>query len=246
MYWVMTTIHIILVIVAFVIGAFLLWRSLEREHVDELPLFVDRLLISVVLAQLLSKVPYLLLNFALFLRDPVVVLRDSFSYAANEFAIPLFLVVLFLSLQSVWKDRLALLDYIVSAISLLLGLLFAVETVFGFFGLFFVDATPATYQAIIMSGVGSVFFFILARALLLLEQRYRTFFWYRYRRSSAQSGFVLAVFISAFGIYGAMRVIALLPFSVTPLQFAELLASLIAILSGFIIIYVRSGRLRLR
>jgi prolipoprotein diacylglyceryltransferase len=79
--------------------------------------------------------------------------------------------------------------------------------------------------------------------LAWLEFHYRTFEWYKSRRKSAQTGFLLSVFLIAHGlISGGLNLVMPPQVSIQGLRLDYLLA-VVSVLLGVVILLVRSGRL---
>jgi prolipoprotein diacylglyceryltransferase len=75
-----------------------------------------------------------------------------------------------------------------------------------------------------------------------VEQRYRTFGWYRDKKHSAQTGFLICMFLMWYGALGAVLSFLMLP-QLTIMDISIDLPMKISIFAyGFALLYIRSGR----
>lgn len=236
-------------VVSVYITLFFLWRILEREYVEHISEVVDSLVLSAIVAFLVGRVSYFLFHL------------DTYGFNLSQWvafstqggfvqmpAVVAGLVSLSLLAQPHHDDALELTDFVSIAVVVFLCLgelgLFARNL---FIVLILRPEAPNVFALFHLEALLSVLFYALfARFLLYLERVYRTFLWYRYRRSSAQSGFVTAAFCVGYGlwtliIYGLETFVSQ---QSEPLPAA--LFALLVVLAGFVILYVRSGRFTLR
>ncbi len=237
---------VLLVVVTYV-TLFFVWRKVDQEHIDGIETFFDVIVKSSVVAYAAGRIGYLLLS----LRFPITSITAIWSSGLSSVSIPLFIAGFFLAFYRFsiphWKDRFHLLDLISIGMSCWVSLCFLCLTLVGirpFLGTTIVAAS--LWSSLLLPLVFVVLFGLLFILLTQLEQVYRTFMWYRYRRSSAQSGFVVAAFFIGGGVLLLAR---LLLFEGVQWNFSfigELIITLLFVLSGFIILYIRSGRFKLR
>lgn len=238
-----TVVNVIFLSLALYTGLFTLWRIFEKEHIEETTVFLDKVFVSALIGILVShfipalfsigKVPF---SFGLFFN----VFTGPFSW---QIGYPVFVIALFLLARETWKDRFVVLDLGAIALSVFLGFVF-VSRFITTLVLGFVAPTQFSLLFLILTAICMIAFFGLSKILVSIERQYRTYFWYRYRRSSAQAGFVSAVFCIGFGLIGGIDALGAAPFEVLSLPMFTLLWSLFTVVSGFVIIYVRSGRLK--
>lgn len=234
---------ILFLLLSLYIAVFSVWRTFEREHIEDIPASIDKMAIALGLGWYLSRLPSIAELVLKGQFDVFTLLNPLQGTASWQVGISIFLLFFYILSRSLWKDVIALLDYIVVSLTVFLALYFfaqgivtiVVDLVLG-------NALPLAFLA--RSLAGFFFFLGLGRFLSYLELQYRTFFWYRYRRSSAQTGFVLAVFCMGAGIFGVLGSFAFLPFPLVSVPMFEILWSLVLIVSGFLILFVRSGRLK--
>lgn len=236
-------VHFIFLAIALYAGLFTLWRIFEKEHIEETTVFLDKMFLAGLIALFISHLPASIfsigtvpLSLGLFLN----MFSGSFSW---QVAYPVFAMALFLLLKETWKDRFLVLDLGVIALSVFLGFVF-VARLMTTIALGIIAPTQFSILFLILTIVCMIAFFLLSKALVHVERQYRTFFWYRYRRSSAQSGFVTAVFSIGFGLIGIVDAFGLYPFGLLSLPMFLIVWSIFMIVSGFVLIYVRSGRLK--
>lgn len=230
----------LLLITALYSGFFLLWRIFEREHVDDIHDYMDAVFASACVAFILGKLPsFVFGGFPSTAYGFVRLFSGEFSMV---FGILCFFCLLFLFLKRKRKDLFGLYDLSVVPLTLMLSI-FTLSDALGIF-------VPQKDGARVSYGIAALYLFLsiiylgASRLLLYFEKNYRTYFWYRYRRNSALTGFVTAVFSMVFGIVTLIQSLTLLPFAIISFGGFSLALSLVWILGGFVILYVRSGRLR--
>lgn len=230
-------------LIALYIGLFSLWSIFEREHVEDTKTYIDRFLIAGLLGTYLSRLPALIAAHA---TTPITA-SALLNPLIGEYSLPVAIVctgiILYALLRDHWPDRILLLDFTSMAVSVGLSVLFLGQTVIILITALVTRSLPSL-QASLIASAGILYFLGLSRLLSYFERSYRTFFWYRYRRSSAQTGFVTAVFAIALGLFGILSGVFAYPFALVSLQMFSILWSLLVMVSGFVLLYVRSGRMR--
>lgn len=234
---------ILFLLLSLYIAVFSIWRTFEREHIEDIPASIDKMAISLGLAWYLSRVPSIIELLLRGQADLFSLLNPMHGVASWPVGVSLFLILFFFFARSLWKDPYVLLDYIVVSLTVFLALYFfsqgsitlSVDLLLG-------NTLPIAFLARNLAG----FFFFLGfgRLLAYFELQYRTYFWYRYRRSSAQTGFVTAVFLIGTGLFGIIGSFAFLPFPLVSVPMFEILWSISMIVSGFLVLFARSGRLK--
>lgn len=239
--FVLAIVRVLFIVLASYVGLFSLWRISEREHVENLAGFLDKIGITAILALYAGKIPDLIFSWqTLSIGRFINPLAGSYSWPVG---VVVFLCFLFFFIRNNWKDPFLLFDLGVVPLSLFFGILFLFDVIeFAVTAILFKGELAPVY--IIVKILAVIIFFAGSRILTYFENQYRTYFWYRYRRNSAQTGFVTAVFLVIFGLCNSMLVLADAPFSVISLAVFNLIISLAVVVSGFILLYIRSGRLR--
>lgn len=237
---------ILLIIVTYV-TLFLVWRKVDQENIDGVETFFDAIFKSSVVAYAAGRVGYILFS----LRFPLSSINQLWSAGISSVSIPLLIAGFFLAFYRFsiphWKDRFHLLDLVSIGMACWLSLTFLCLTIVGirpFLG--GATVSVSLVSSLVLPAVFAILFGLLFALLTQLEQVYRTFMWYRYRRSSAQSGFVVAAFLVGGGLLLLARLLLFEGIEFTVSFIGELIVTLLFILSGFIILYIRSGRFKLR
>lgn len=234
---------ILFLVLSIYIAVFSVWRTFEREHVEDIPSSIDKMAIALLAGWYISRIPSLVELLLAGQLDLFSLLNPLHGIASWQVGVSLFLVIFYLLSRTLWKDNIALIDYIVVSLTVFLALYFLAQGIVTIVvDLLLGNALPIGFLA--RSLAGFFFFLGLGRLLAYLELQYRTFFWYRYRRSSAQTGFVTAVFCIATGLFGVLGSFAFLPFPLVSVPMFEILWSIVIVVSGFFILFVRSGRLK--
>lgn len=86
-----------------------------------------------------------------------------------------------------------------------------------------------------------ILYLILFVLLWWLENRYRTFSWYKGKRSEAQSGFLMACFLIGQGLIGLLA-LTLKPVDVVYFVRLDLLIYFVSLVLGFVLLTHRSGK----
>ncbi len=223
---------------------FVLWRKNESEHIPDLQPFLDRAVVSFVGGALTGRVAFVLLSLPQGIR-PGSILDFFWGPISLPIALLFGLTFLYLLTKADWKDRFILLDFTSIALSFWFASL-AIRSVFlGVIGLSIrTSEIQVAVIPLLFSFFSFVFYALLFSALNYLEKRYRTFMWYRSRRSSAQSGFVISVFLILSSVW--QLAIAALSGQLTSsvVQIATTLLTIFFFVSGFLLLYIRSGRFK--
>lgn len=188
-------------ILAFLVSAFIFWKKGREEHYSETQLF-DGFLLAVVFGFLVSRVGYIVVNFPQFEWN-VIRWLDVFAYPGSHLVLGLLgstLYIAWFAQKKKW-DVFEILDFWVLATALS-----AVLRYFGYFfdGTVFGNVTNLPW-GIIFPGVFekrhplqlyfAIFYLLLFVLLSRAEYRYRTYEWYRAGKKTAQTGFLISVFI---------------------------------------------------
>lgn len=236
---------IIFIIITLYLAFFSLWRTFEREHVDDIPVALDRVILASLLAWYLARIPNavdLLLTHSI---QPLALFNPLVAAASWQVGMVLFIVILSLLMRDTWRDKYGILDFVVVVIPVFLAgyMLWQLTSLVLTCVL---TQTPLPIGYLITLIVGSIYFLVFSRLLAYFERQYRAFFWYRYRRSSAQTGFVTSAYFIGSGLFGMIGMIYQIPFGVLSLPMFLTVWSLFTCVGGFILLYVRSGRLKKR
>lgn len=236
-------------VIAILVSWFLLWRTLRRERVDNEEQFVDGVFLAVLGSAVVSRFAFIIIHFKDFTFD----ISKWLNFTGHPGFVPWFLIpvglwILYKRSQKEWKDPIELLDYSVTALCALLVFVWLHTVLVDVVFLLFARLSPGALVPVInpqvpfLASVMAGLYLLLRIALISLEKKYRTFLWYRAKRSSAQTGFVLATFLMAYGAISfftgwflpSTLMIGRIPF--------DPLAGLLVMVSGFVLLYVRSGR----
>lgn len=236
-------IRLILIVVTLYISLLSLWRSYERENVDDIPQIFDRVIIATIISWYLSRIPSgidMVIHHTL---QPLALLSPMSAQASWQVGIVIFCIAIYTSLRENWRDRYAILDFTSSSIPIFLAGYFVWQIVTLLISTLITATTlPLGYLVTLLVGV--IYYVAFHRILMFFERQYRAYFWYRYRRSSAQTGFVTSAFFIGLGLFGLLANIYLLPFPLLSLSTFLTVWSLFTMVGGFILLYIRSGRLK--
>lgn len=233
---------------AFLFGLFVFWKKGREEHFDE-ALLLDAAITACFWGFIGARVGFILVNFHVFGFN----IFNWFSLFAYPGFIGIFgLIASIISLvlfsrKHKW-DVYEVLDF--GTLGLSIGLVFIFIGMFlngsGFgntttlpIGMSFPGVFDRRHPVQIYEAILYVIVFVV---LMKLELNYRAFLWYRAKKRSAQSGFLLACFLMFYGFIGLI-----LSF-VNQFQFVlfgvpiDPGISLLIIIVGISILYRRSGR----
>ena len=87
-----------------------------------------------------------------------------------------------------------------------------------------------------------LFFIFLFRYLVRVEYRYRTFAWYRQGKKTAQSGFLLSMFVIFTSFFYLLMTPIALPSMVIAGQMIDPLVYFLSFFFGLRLLFIRSGR----
>ena len=232
----------------FLIGSFVFWKKGKEEYYDQNSL-MDAMLISCFWVFIGARLGYIAVRFPLFGFD----ILKWFSLVAQPGYLGIIgLVAGYVSLRYFAKkhkwDVYEILDF--GALGVTIAYVFINLGMFlngsGFgnattlpVGLYFPGVFDKRHPVQLYS---MIFSFLLFITLWRLESVYRTYIWYRANKRTAQTGFLIAIFCVAFGIFGAVISFFSNSFFLIlgiPLEFFFMLA---LTLYGIGVLYVRSGR----
>ncbi len=238
-----TILKALLVILSIYLTFFTLWRSLEREHVDDVPLALDRVIIASIVAWYLSRLPSgvdMLLRHTI---SPLALLSPMSASASWQVGVVLFCVSFYLLLRENWRDKYGLLDNVIVAVPIFLAGYMAWQAVTLVLStLIGKTELPIAYLITLILGAAATYG--ISRLLVYFERSYRAYFWYRYRRSSAQTGFVTCAFLIVIGFLGILSNLYQIPYAIVSLPMFYTVWSLLTMVGGFVLLYIRSGRLK--
>lgn len=231
------------------ISLFSVWRKLRLERVTDEDQIIDKLLIGSIIGVLAGRLGYILLHFSQFgLNLGNWLSLSRIPGTVEVVALVVMLFSFWKLLGKNWRDTIEIVDYtsITIALYLFLGsLLNVVLQLVAFISAMSVGTAQLLpkldIQAVLVSLIYTVFYFVLYLFLGRMEKVYRTFMWYRARRRSAQTGFIVAVFCIGYGISGFVldwftpATIAVAGINLDPLL------RLLVMVGGFVILYLRSG-----
>lgn len=238
----------IVLLLAFFLGAFVLWRKAREEHYPEDQVF-DMFLVSSLLGVIGARAGYILFNFNQF-GFSLVKWLDTISNAGFNGIIGIFVAGAYIYKYAQRKkwDSFEIIDFWMISISLMLALVY--------FGQF-LDGSGAGYPTGLPIGVvfpglfepvhpvqlyHSIFFLILYFYLSKVELEYRNFQWYRSGKKSAQTGFLLSMSLLSGGLF--FFIVSFLKPAIIEIWGTNIdqLLALFIFISGALLLYHRSGR----
>jgi prolipoprotein diacylglyceryltransferase len=239
-------------IISGIIAMFVLWRKLRRERVEHEEEFVDQVLIASLVSLIVGRAGYILTHFPNF--GLQVSLWLSFWIRPGSIEIlsllSFFLVLWKLTEKKDWRDVGELLDYTSISSASFFFVFSLVHVVVSVVSLVIAWQSPTSLHVLTFSSVLPIIALIIQSVLYgglftylsRVEKVYRTFSWYRAKRRSAQTGFIVAMLFIGYGAIG-FGLSWFLPMNLligrVPL---DPFFSLLVMMIGFVILYVRSGR----
>lgn len=231
-----------------VLGAmFLFWQRTHTEHFEDDEVF-DVLIISTVMSLLLSRVISMVFSIKTLAMNPTEWLSLIFRPGFDELAAVIvgLWYVWFLSNKRKW-DAFELTDFASTALSFLFVFIWVGRFFAGTFlgnvttlpiGVTFPNVFDSRHPSQLYFAFAFLFIYIV---LLWVEKRYRFFRWYRAGRHTANSGFVLSLFLTFYGLVH----LALVPFTVDQIVVfgvrLDLFFYIVMILFGLALLFLRSG-----
>ncbi len=239
------------IMVTLLFSGFVLWRKLKRERVDFEDMVIDRSLLALGAGVLGGRLAFVLLHLDTFGWSIGKWLSlGSFPGVIDVVALAVGLLVFWLSLGKEWKDAVEVIDYASIGLAFFLfllslgdGLLEIVNAFLLALGGGSAAAVPAfdtktLFWSLVLSGLYLALFAFLSH----IEREYRTFLWYRAKRRSAQTGFVIASFLIGYGLIW-VSLGWLVPASIVVAGIRlDLFFKLLVMIMGIVILYVRSGK----
>lgn len=238
----------VFLVIAFLTSAFTFWRKGREEHYSEGEFF-DGFIMATILGFLAGRIGFVLLNYQRF-GFSILQWLDIFAYPGVNGVIALLAATVFLyqfTAKNKW-DVYEVLDFWVLALSS--GLTLA------YIGLFF-DGTAVGNATSLPVGMmfpgllephhpvqlyAAVFFLLVTLYLGRVEYRYRTFEWYRFGKKTAQTGFLVSMFLIASALFFFLLSWLKNPtIQIGGINFDRILA-LVVFVTGLLLLFTRSGR----
>lgn len=237
-------------VLAILTGLFLFWRKGREEHYDEMVLF-DGIFQSLLLGFIVGRLLFIATHFQEFQWN-IISWFDIFGQPGylvwGVIAVSGWFMQCY-ARRHKW-DVLEVLDFWALAVSAVLviqwlgsflgGSALGVETTVPWgvqFPSVFVKQHPVQLY---FSGA----FLVLTSYLYWAEYNYRTFQWYRSSKNTAQTGYLLSVFLMGTGLIIA----SLSPFMITTWVWnsirADVIIGILTLFSGLILLLIRSGKLQ--
>ena len=238
----------VLVLLAFFLAGFVLWRKAREEHYPEDQVF-DMFLLSTLFGVLGARLGYIFFHFGQFNSSPAQWF-DIFSNAGFNGLIGIILAgyYCYRFAQSKKWDGFEMLDFWTISLSLGLSVLY--------FGQF-LDGSGVGYPTSLPVGVQfagifepvhpvqlyqSLFFLVLYVYLSRVELQYRNFQWYRSGKKSAQTGFLVAMALVTGGLFYFFLTFFKPPMIEILSTNVDQLLSLFIFAVGALVLFHRSGR----
>lgn len=208
------------VVLAFLWFGFVVYKKgVEYHYKDES--LLDLIILSGVLSWVLARLFFVAANLASFSPNwlRIILLSEYPGYSFVGLLVGVYLANLLLS----YSGELKLYEGLdISFLGVAAG------AAIGQIGLVFGREVSLVWQVpkeLLLGLIFLVFFVWLWR----LEREYRTFGWYRYRKTQAKSGFIFGLFLILFGIAIGL--------------FGQLIFGILMLIFGVVLIYHRSGRM---
>ena len=238
----------LLAILALFFTAFVFWRKGKEEHYDLTELF-DAFLLSGFFGVIIGRLAFVLFHWGVFKEDWLQIFNIVQS-PGNEPLLALSAAAIylyFLAKKYKW-DAFEVLDFWATSISL--GMVFVY---LGFFlaGSYAGQLTNVPWGVVIPGTFEKshpvqlyfmLFYLFLFNYLLKVEYKYRTFDWYRRGKKTAQSGFLLAMFLILTGFFYLLMSMLSLPGMVIRDRVIDPFVYILVLLIGLILLFYRSGR----
>lgn len=235
-------------LLGFFISSFIFWRKGKEEHYEILELF-DGFLLSSFFGLIAARVTYVLMNISK--------LGFDFFKWFDIFRNPGFNLIVGIAVASFYLHRFAVkkkwdsfevLDFWVTSVSIGLSI--------NYFGLFFEgvgygNPTNMPWGVVFPQLIDphhpvqlytAFFYLALYFYLSRVEYSYRTFSWYRYGKKTAQTGFLVSVFLILVAIFNfIISFFRPVSFEFYGFNF-DLILSITLFVTGLFLLYARSGR----
>jgi prolipoprotein diacylglyceryltransferase len=237
----------VLAVLALFFASFIFWRKGKEEHYETMELF-DVFLLSGFLGVVVGRLSFVLFNWENFRENFFLI----FNLSQSPGNIPLLAlatsaIYLFILAKKHKWDPYEVLDFWVTAISL--GMVFVY---LGFFlaGSYAGQLTQVPWGVIMPGNFEKshpvqiyfvIFYFLLFNYLLRVEYRYRTFEWYRRGKKTAQSGFLLSMFLILTGMFYMLMTLFSLPGMVISGRPVDFWVYLFILICGLVLLLYRSG-----
>lgn len=212
----------LLTVLSFLWGAFVFYKKSLESHFEDL-MVLDCVILSGFWAFIIGRLVFVALNLSTFWNHfPRILLLTNYPGVDRWGAIAGIALGVLLSVRKTkarffdWFDLVSL--GILSAIAVFLSGLFLFTRSFGYLGLSFLNLLLFLY-------------------LWNVEDKYRTFDWYRGKRTSAKSGFISGMVVSSFGLSYAFEEFLFGGVSTWGLIWGSCL-----FVCGLVLVYIRSGR----
>ncbi len=237
-------------ILSCLLTGFILWRKLRRERVDNEDKIFDLIVFAALGSLVAGRVAFILFHLQVFGGDVSRWLSLSqFPGSIGVISLLTGIVLFWRLLGDGWKDSIEQVDYISIALSFFLFLIAlgdVISQVIQVLQSAFFQSAGVVPVLDMKTPIVSVLFLIAYGCLYLflstVEKNYRTFLWYRAKRRSAETGFVIACFLIGYGLVGFL-LSWFAPMSMVIFGFGlDPVFKLLVMLSGFVVLYVRSGR----
>ena len=238
----------IFLVVAFLLSSFIYWRKGKEEHYGEGEFF-DGFILATLVGFVVGRIGFIAFNFSRF-GFSLVQWLDIFAYPGVSGGVAIIAASVYLyhfAAKNKW-DVFEVLDFWVVALS---GSL-AVANI----GMFFDGTNAGTIThlpiGVVFPGLveprhpvqlySAVFFLIMTIYLSKVEYRYRTFEWYRAGKKTAQTGFLLSVFVIAVSLfYFVCSWVKPAVISIIGIDIDRIVA-FGGFITGLFLLYSRSGR----
>jgi hypothetical protein len=246
--WIPWIVAVVAVAIGLLGGGYYFWRKAQEEHLDGFVAF-DGLIYSALAGFLASRLFYLVLRFD---EDVFSIWRVVNVWQHPGLWAPAGLVAAYL-VMAWWARRLKrdvfeVWDFYTLVVTWFLGWYWLSRFVVGAaagistllpIGIMFPGRVEPAHPIQVYA---SVVYLLLFRYLWWSEPRYRFFLWYRSKKRTARSGFILAVFLIVTGLLGVGLGFLQYPFILVFDLDINQLFSVVLFLLGCVLLYARSGQ----
>ncbi len=247
--WIPAILSGIFVFIGLIGSGYFFWKKAKEEHFDLWDVF-DGLILSGLAAFVASRLAYIVVR-----GEWEMLIPRNFIQFWNYPGLwaPAGLIVAFVfmgwSARKMKRDMFEIWDFYALVLSWFLSWYWFSRLVIGAaagvstqlpIGILFPQRVEPAHPIQLYAGLG---FLLLFRYLWWAEPKYRFFLWYRSKKRTAKSGFLLSVFLIITGFMGVLLGFVDYPFlRIFDFDINQLFHAIL-FLSGCVLLYVRSGQL---
>lgn len=237
----------LLLVCAFLGGGFVYWKRAHEEHYEDDEVF-DVGVLAALCGLLISRIGFILFHFPDFQLNVLAWisilerpgLQEVFGIVGTLWCIG------WLAKRKKW-DHYELMEFGAMGATVFLVFMWIARFFAGSqigtptqmpWGISFPNTFDARHPLQLYMVAGFTFVYFLLRKI---EKKYRFYQWYRGSKQTAQSGFVVGLFLICYGLLNSIFT----PFRLTDVKVGfvsiDLIVYVLVFLAGFVVIYLRSG-----